>query len=213
MSQLAGADSLSLVEQLVEAGFERVAGADEAGRGACAGPLVAAAVILPVGAPIAGLADSKQLTARKRDLVYELIVEKALAWSVVEISPGECDALGMQAVNLAALRRVLLRLSITPDFALTDGFAVDGLGFPALGVWKGDQVAACVSAASVIAKVTRDRIMDAAAKDYPQYLFEKHKGYCTQAHRRCLEQHGPCGLHRLSYANVQRAREVWLASL
>jgi ribonuclease HII len=187
-------------------GFELIAGADEAGRGACAGPLVAGAVILRPGkgGEIPGLADSKLLTANQRDRVYEQIMKRALAWSVVCVESGECDALGMHQANLAALRRALLRLQPTAVFALTDGFSVDGLGVPNLAIWKGDRVAACVAAASVIAKVTRDRIMTSWHDELPAYAFDIHKGYCTPLHQERLEEHGPSHIHRWCFENVRR---------
>lgn len=195
---------------LRRAGFGLVAGADEAGRGACAGPLVAGAVILDERSTrhLSGLNDSKLLTAATRERLYQQIVDRAVAWSVVEVSPTECDELGMHEANLQALRRALLRLEPVPEFALTDGFAVGGLACPALAVWKGDQVAACVAAASIIAKVTRDRIMTAFDEHYSGYGFTAHKGYCTAEHQRRLEDLGPCPIHRMRYENVQAAARV-----
>ena len=142
-------------------GFAAIAGADEAGRGACAGPLVAAACVLPAGrrGRVPGLADSKLLTAATRDEVYAEVVDRALAWSVVTIPVADLDARGMHVTNLEALRRAVLNLDPAPDYVLTDGFPVPGLARPGLAVWKGDRVAACVAAASVLAKVTRDRMM------------------------------------------------------
>ncbi|SYZ34035.1 ribonuclease HII [Propionibacterium australiense] len=195
---------------LAEAGFGPVAGADEAGRGACAGPLVAAAVILddsPEGR-IEGLADSKKLTAGARERLYDEITARALAWACVRVEATECDRLGMSEADLQGLRRALLRLEPAPRFALTDGFPVPGLPVPGLGLWKGDQVCACVSAASIIAKVTRDRIMDAYDEQYPGYGFGGHKGYATAVHRESLERLGPCAIHRLSYANVRAATRL-----
>ncbi|HSK32750.1 MAG TPA: ribonuclease HII [Propionicimonas sp.] len=187
-------------------GFDLIAGADEAGRGACAGPLVAGAVILKPGksGEIPGLADSKLLTPLARDRVYEQILKRAVAWSVVSIDPGECDTLGMHQANLAALRRALLRLQPTASFALTDGFGVDGLGMPNLAIWKGDRVAACVAAASVIAKVTRDRLMAGWHDELPDYAFDIHKGYCTPLHQERLEAYGPSHIHRWCFENVRR---------
>lgn len=198
---------------LRRAGFERIAGADEAGRGACAGPLVAAAVVLGTSpsAQIQGLRDSKLLTPAVRERVYAEVVAKALAWSVVIVEPAECDALGMHVANISALRRSVLRLDAAPDFVLTDGFPVDGLGAPSLAMWKGDAVAGCVAAASVIAKVTRDRIMTAAHDTWPDYRFDIHKGYCTPLHQEHLDAHGPCEIHRRCFDNVRRAAR--LASL
>lgn len=195
---------------LWRAGFDLVAGADEAGRGACAGPLVAGAVILDERAVrhLDGLNDSKLLSAATRERLYDEIVACALAWSAVEVSPSECDQLGMHEADLQGLRRALLRLDPQPGFALTDGFAVSGLACPGLAVWKGDQVAACVAAASIIAKVTRDRIMIDYDAQYEGYGFAEHKGYCTAEHQRRLEDLGPCPIHRLRYENVQAAARV-----
>lgn len=192
---------------LSRAGLCPVAGVDEAGRGACAGPLVAAAAILPEGRAgrIPGLADSKLLTARARERCYEEIVRRAAAWSVVVVEPGECDRLGMHVANVEALRRALARLEVRPAYVLTDGFPVDGLGAPGLAMWKGDRVAACISAASVIAKVTRDRIMVRLAQDYPDYDFGTHKGYITAEHAEELAARGPCPIHRMRFVNVRRA--------
>ena len=187
-------------DALRAAGFARVAGADEAGRGACAGPLVAAAVILSPDRPIEGLRDSKQLTAHQRDALYDLIRARAQATAIVRVEADECDRLGIQEADIQGLRRALL--AVEPDFALTDGFAVDGLGCPGLALWKGDQVAACVAAASVLAKVCRDRIMADYDADFPGYGFAAHKGYATPAHQRALARLGPCPIHRMTYANV-----------
>jgi ribonuclease HII len=197
-------------QALRRGGFDLIGGADEAGRGACAGPLVAGAVILRPGRTgrIDGLADSKLLSPKQRDRVYEIIVSRALAWSVVSIDPAECDQLGMHQANLTALRRALASLSPQPDFALTDGFSVDGLPSPSLSIWKGDRVAACVSAASVVAKVTRDRIMADWHRHYPEYALDIHKGYCTVLHQERLDQHGPSVIHRQCFENVRRAGKV-----
>lgn len=191
---------------LARAGLTPVAGADEAGRGACAGPLVAGAAILSdkAAARIDGLRDSKLMTARARERAYEEIVEKAVAWSVAVMPPAECDELGMHVANLAVLRRAVQRLEVSAAYVLTDGFPVDGLGVPGLSMWKGDRVAACVAAASVLAKVTRDRIMVEADGQYPGYGFAVHKGYCTGDHQTALERLGPCEIHRLRFDNVRR---------
>jgi ribonuclease HII len=195
---------------LARVGLAPVAGADEAGRGACAGPLVAAATILSdaKSKQISLLRDSKLLSAAQRDRAYAEIVRKAVAWSVVIIEPGECDRLGMHVANVEALRRALLRLEVPPTYALTDGFPVDGLGVPGLAVWKGDRVAACVAAASIIAKVTRDRIMCELDEVYPQYEFKIHKGYCTELHQERLDAYGPSATHRMRFENVSRTASV-----
>ena len=188
-------------------GIELIAGVDEAGRGACAGPLVAGAAILPAGKAgiIPGLADSKLLTEKARERCYEHVVKRALAWSVVSISHEECDRLGMHVANIEALRRAVALLDVPASYVLTDGFPVDGLGVPGLAVWKGDRVAACIAAASVLAKVTRDRIMVEMDADWPAYDFKTHKGYITDVHTAALTEHGPSPVHRMRFVNVRRA--------
>ena len=195
---------------LARVGLSPVAGADEAGRGACAGPLVAGAAILSDARSrqIGGLRDSKLLTALQRDRLYREITAKALAWSVVVVEPGECDRLGMHVANVMALRRALLRLDLAPTYVLTDGFGVDGLGVPGLAVWKGDRVVACVAAASILAKVTRDRIMRELDRIFPEYAFAVHKGYCTPLHQERLDRHGPSAAHRMRFENVSRTARV-----
>jgi ribonuclease HII len=192
---------------LARAGLAPVAGIDEAGRGACAGPLVvAAAVLRPARSAevpgVPGLADSKLLSAQAREAAYAQIMDVALDWSVVVIPPGDIDRLGLHVCNVSGMRRALAGLSSRPGYVLTDGFPVRGLAVPALAMWKGDQVAACVAAASVIAKVTRDRMMSELHADYPVYGFARHKGYSTRSHMRALAQHGPCAEHRHSFVNV-----------
>ncbi|KAJ1684075.1 hypothetical protein LUZ63_020644 [Rhynchospora breviuscula] len=188
-------------------GMDHVAGVDEAGRGACAGPLVAAAVVLPAtkAGQVPELADSKLLTERARERCYAQVVRRALAWSVVVVGPEECDRLGMHVANVEALRRALARLEVRPSYVLTDGFPVDGLEVPGLAMWKGDRVAACISAASVVAKVTRDRLMALEHERWPAYDFATHKGYCTTPHQDALDRHGPCPIHRHRFVNVRRA--------
>jgi ribonuclease HII len=188
-------------------GLARIAGADEAGRGACAGPLVAGAAILPdtKAGIVPGLADSKLLTEKARERCYDQIVRRALAWSVVVIDSDECDRLGMHVANVEALRRSIALLPVAPDYVLTDGFPVDGLGVPGLAVWKGDRVAACIAAGSVLAKVTRDRIMCELHEEWPAYDFATHKGYITDVHAAALTAHGPSPVHRMRFVNVRRA--------
>jgi ribonuclease HII len=196
-------------------GFEAVAGADEAGRGACAGPLVAAACVLPPGkrGRVPGLADSKLLTPAARERVYDEVVDRASAWSVVEIPVEDLDARGMHVTNIEALRRAVCALDPGPDYVLTDGFPVSGLATPTLAVWKGDRVAACVAAASVLAKVTRDRIMRELHERWPEYDFAGHKGYITDVHSAALDRHGPCPQHRKRFVNVARARDSHAARM
>jgi ribonuclease HII len=188
-------------------GIEPIAGVDEAGRGACAGPLVAGACILPDGKAgiVPGLADSKLLTEKARERVYAQVVRRAVAWSVVVIDSEECDRMGMHVANVEALRRAVALLDERPSYVLTDGFPVDGLEVPGLAVWKGDRVAACIAAASVLAKVTRDRMMVELDATYPVYDFKTHKGYITEVHSAALDEHGPSPVHRMRFVNVRRA--------
>lgn len=195
---------------LWRAGFDHVAGADEAGRGACAGPLVVAACVLPRGrrGEIDGLTDSKLVSAPTRDRLYDEVVRRAVAYSVVVVPAAEIDAYGLHVANLAGMRRALGTLVPGADYALTDGFPVPGVGVPATAVWKGDATVACISAASILAKVTRDRIMCELHERWPQYEFARHKGYVTPEHAAALERLGPCQQHRRRYVNVRRAVHV-----
>ena len=197
----------ALERTLQNHGFQHVAGADEAGRGACAGPLVVAAVILPTGrrGEVPGLADSKLLTEIARERAYDEVLKRALAWSVVVVPPQEVDSTGLHVMNVRAMRQAVQRLDPCPSYVLTDGFPIAGMPAPALAVWKGDRVAACVAAASVVAKVTRDRMMNELHARFPAYEFDKHKGYSTPEHMAALKQHGPCQEHRFSYVNVRGA--------
>jgi ribonuclease HII len=199
-----------LERRLRRAGFGLIGGADEAGRGACAGPLVVAACVLPPGrrGVIPGLADSKLLTPAARERVYVEVLARALSWSVVVIQPADIDRIGLHVANVSGMRRALAQLEPAPSYCLTDGFPVRGLGRPGLAVWKGDRVAACVAAASVLAKVTRDRMLVELDARFPEYGFAEHKGYVTPAHGAALERHGPCPEHRHSYVNVRRAAQV-----
>ena len=189
---------------LARAGFVQVAGIDEAGRGACAGPLVVAAVMLDPRrrSGIGDIADSKSLTAVAREEAYRQVMALAVSWHVVVIPSEEIDRTGLHVCNIAGMRRALAGLSPQPEYVLTDGFPVRGLGVPALAMWKGDEVAACVAAASVVAKVTRDRLMRDLHTRYPVYGFARHKGYSTRSHMRALTAYGPCPEHRRSFANV-----------
>jgi ribonuclease HII len=188
-------------------GFQHVAGVDEAGRGACAGPLVVAAVVLPAGrrGEIAGLADSKLLTAEQREIAYAQVIARATAWSVCVIPTQEVDHRGVHVANVSGMRRAVSTLSVLPNYTLTDGFPIPGMPSPACAVWKGDQVVGCVAAASVVAKVTRDRMMRELHERFPQYAFASHKGYCTPEHDAALSEHGPCEEHRFSFVNVRKA--------
>ena len=194
----------AIESQLIDAGITPLAGVDEAGRGACAGPLVIASVILhdPFAEDLSAVRDSKDVSEKERENLYELLVEKAAAISTIIVPPAEVDARGVHAANLDGMRRAVQGLSITPAYVLTDGYAIEGLGIANLAVWKGDQVAHCISAASIIAKVTRDRIMRDLDTSFPEYGFAKHKGYITASHTKALNEHGPCIEHRQSFANI-----------
>lgn len=195
-------------DRLRAVGFVRVAGCDEAGRGALAGPLVAAAVILPPGCPIDGLADSKLLTPARREALAAEILACAVAHSVVWVSPERIDRDGIQRCNLALLGRALRSLPGGYDYALADGFQLGDTDRPVLGIRKGDQVAACVAAASILAKVSRDRMLRRAARRHPGYGFERHKGYGTSEHWDALRQLGPSSYHRRSFAGVATAGQA-----
>jgi ribonuclease HII len=192
---------------LARAGFTPVAGIDEAGRGACAGPLVVAAVVLEPASirQMPGLADSKLLSPQAREDAYAEVLRRALDWHVVVIGSDQIDATGLHVCNVSGMRRAFAGLRTKPGYVLTDGFPVRGLGAPALAVWKGDRVTASVAAASVLAKVSRDRMMRDLHERYPQYGFDRHKGYVTDEHVRALEQHGPGPVHRYSFVNVVAA--------
>ncbi len=203
-----GENGLWAFERVLQrSGFVHVAGTDEAGRGACAGPLVVAAVVLPHGrrGEVPGLADSKLLTERARERAFDEVAVRALAVSVVVVPPGEVDRFGLHVMNVRAMRQAVVRLDPCPSYVLTDGFPVPGMPAPALAIWKGDRVAACVAAASVVAKVTRDRMMCELARRFPAYGFEVHKGYSTSEHTAAMGEHGPCPEHRFSYVNVRAA--------
>lgn len=212
-----GSGLLCYERVLARAGLAPVAGIDEAGRGACAGPLVVAAVVLPVDSATSRfqtgqLGDSKSLTPMLRERVYQDILRRASAWHVVVIPARDIDRFGLHVCNVTGMRRAVAGLRCRPGYVLTDGFPVSGMPAPALAVWKGDQVAACVAAASVLAKVTRDRIMTDLHELYPEYEFAEHKGYVTERHARALAERGPCPEHRFRYANVNEALRALEAS-
>ncbi|TWH22911.1 RNase HII [Prauserella rugosa] len=202
-----GATPWALQGALERRGLGPVAGVDEAGRGACAGPLVVAACILRNGdaARLSELTDSKLLTAAARERVYDRVVRRAVSYSIVIVPPSEVDALGIHVTNIEGMRRAVSGLSTPPGYVLIDGFGVPGLPAPSVPVIKGDRAVACVAAASVLAKVTRDRIMTELHAEYPEYGFDVHKGYTTGEHGEALTAHGPSPVHRWSYTNVAAA--------
>jgi len=185
-------------------GISAIAGVDEAGRGPCAGPLVIASVILKdVNAPeLLRVRDSKALSEKVRESLFDPIIEHSLSYSIIEISPEEIDLKGLHKCNLEGMRRAVNALPIVPDYVLTDGYAIEGLSIPTLAVWKGDQVAPSISAASILAKVYRDRVMREFDAQYPEYGFAKHKGYITAAHTAALNKYGATRIHRTSFSNI-----------
>ncbi len=189
---------------LIEAGITPLAGVDEAGRGACAGPLVIASVVLadPYAPELAKVRDSKDVSEAEREKLFDLVTSIALSISVITVPAAEVDSRGVHAANLDGMRRAVQGLSVTPSYVLTDGYAIEGLAIPNVAVWKGDQVVTCISAASIIAKVTRDRAMRELDITFPDYGFAKHKGYITKVHTEALQEHGPCIEHRRSFANI-----------
>lgn len=196
----------TLEAALYRSGLGPVAGVDEAGRGACAGPLVVAACVLRPDRVegLAGLNDSKKLTAKTRERLFPLICRSALAYHVVFIDSVEVDRRGVHAANIEGMRRAVAGLSVPLGYVLCDGFRVPGLPAPSLPVIGGDEVVACIAAASVLAKVSRDRLMVAMDADHPGYGFAAHKGYSTAAHSAALTELGPCAQHRMSFINVRR---------
>ena len=200
----------TLESALYRNGLGPVAGVDEVGRGACAGPLVVAACILGPNRmdSLAALDDSKKLTTKMREELFPLIRRYALAYHVVFISPVEVDRCGVHAANIEGMRRAVAGLPVRPEYVLSDGFRVPGLPMPSLPVISGDAAAACIAAASVLAKVSRDRLMVAMDDDHPGYGFAEHKGYSTAAHTSALAQRGPCIQHRHSFINVARVAPV-----
>lgn len=197
---------------LEKAGLGPVAGVDEAGRGACFGPVTIAACILPPRPipALEGLTDSKQLTPRKRELLYDAIVHASLAHSVVHIPAQVIDRRGIQHANLDGARMAIAALGVTPGYVLIDAFRVPGLVCPQLPVVGGDYTARCIAAASVLAKVSRDRLVSEMARDFPEYGLDGHKGYSTAAHMDAVRRHGASREHRYSYANVRLANEVFV---
>ena len=184
--------------------MQLVAGVDEAGRGPLAGPVIAAAVILDERDRIPGLADSKTLSERRREQLADVIMEKALAWSIGRADHLEIDRLNILNASLLAMQRAIDGLSVTPGRVLVDGNRCPDTDYPATAIIQGDRTQACISAASILAKVNRDREMLEMDRHYPGYGFARHKGYPTRQHVRALSERGPCPIHRRSFAPVRR---------
>jgi ribonuclease HII len=189
---------------LIASGIKQIAGVDEAGRGPCAGPLVVAAVILkdPFAPELSEVRDSKELSEALREKLFDVVIEQALSYSIIEISVEEIDSFGLHKSNLEGMRRAINSLDVAPEYVLTDGYVIEGLAIPNLAVWKGDQVAVSISAASILAKVYRDREMVKLDSKYPGYGLAKHKGYITAAHTKALGELGVTEIHRKSFANI-----------
>ncbi len=190
----------TIEKEVIENGFKYVAGVDEAGRGPLAGPVCAAAVILPPDTEIEGLNDSKKLSEKKREALYDVVIEKALAYNIQLVDQDVIDEINILEATMLAMTRAVENLSIPADYVIIDGNRVPSLlQTPARAVVKGDAKSMSIAAASILAKVTRDRLMLSLAKDYPQYEFEKHKGYGTKLHCEKLLEFGPCPLHRRTF--------------
>lgn len=190
-------------QQALDAGHTMICGCDEAGAGPLAGPVYAAAVILPFGLEIPGLTDSKKLTEKKREALFPVIKEKAVAWAVASVDEKEIDATDILSARMKAMQLAIDALDVKADFALIDGNRDKGktsaVTTPHTCVIKGDSLSASIAAASILAKVSRDHWMMDAAKEYPQYRFEQHKGYGTKLHYELLREHGPSPIHRRSF--------------
>ena len=184
-----------------------VAGVDEAGRGPLAGPVVAAAVVLDPDRPIEGLDDSKKLNERQRESLFPQIRERALAWSVVEITPAEIDRINILQATLLGMKKAIEALTPCPVLALVDGNRSPDVSCEVRTIVQGDRLEPAISAASILAKVTRDRFMLEMHRRFPQYGFDRHKGYPTAEHMRLLEKWGPCEIHRRSFAPVRKAMQ------
>lgn len=189
--------------QAAERGFTRVAGIDEAGRGPLAGPVVSAAVILPpkVSSPL--IRDSKQLTPAQREEAYEFILSHASSVGVGAADAQTIDSMNIYRATKISMVRAVEGLTVMPDYLLVDAMALPELDIPQLRLIKGDRRSFSIAAASIVAKVTRDRMMDTYADEYPQYAFESHKGYATDEHKTALARHGPCPIHRKSFRGVK----------
>ena len=188
-------------------GCSPVAGIDEAGRGPLAGPVVAAAVILPDGFKCEGLNDSKKLTPSRREKIFEMLTsaDSGVIWSLSKIEPREIDSINILRATHKAMACAATSLEIQPAMSLIDGLPIKGFPFPYCAIVKGDSLSMSIAAASILAKVHRDRIMIEYAKTYPQYKFDRHKGYGTRLHLDALNTHGPCEIHRQSFAPVAQA--------
>ena len=200
---MAGTDLWALERACREEGYSSVCGCDEAGAGPLAGPVYAAAVILPFGAELPGLNDSKKLTEKKREALFPVIREQAVAWAIARVEAAEIDETDILSARMKAMQLAIDRLTPAPDFALIDGNRDHGrsaaVTTPHRMIVKGDSLSASIAAASILAKVSRDRYMKEIAAQYPQYEFDRHKGYGTKRHYELLRQYGPSPIHRRTF--------------
>ena len=180
-------------------GYHHICGVDEAGRGPLAGPVCAAAVILPENTIIDGVNDSKKLTEKKREALFDVITEKAVSYCVAYASVEEIEALNILNATMLAMKRAVEGLELPADYAMIDGNKLPDLSIDAEWIVKGDARSMSIASASILAKVSRDRLMYEYAKEYPQYSFEKHKGYGTKIHQEAILKYGPCPCHRMSF--------------
>ena len=191
--------SFELETQKIAEGYPLVCGCDEAGRGPLCGPVVAAAVILPVGIVIPGLDDSKKLTEKKREALYDVIIDRAIAFGIAEATPHEIDEINILNASMLAMQRAIDKMTVHPDCALIDGNCNRGFSLPAFPVVKGDSKSMSIAAASILAKVTRDRMCADLDLEYPEYGIAKHKGYPTKDHMDAVRLYGPSPIHRKSF--------------
>jgi len=198
---------------LYKKGYQLIAGLDEAGRGAWAGPIVAAAVILSPNSKIYGIKDSKLLTSRKREELFFKITQNSIAWAVGIVSHKIIDQRGINRANILACQKAIERLLVKPDYLLIDFIQWEKINLPYQSIIKGDRKVQSISAASIVAKVTRDHLLIKKDKKYPKYGFARHKGYGTQFHRQMIYQYGLCDFHRKSFRPMREIDKLWLSNI
>ena len=207
MAKLVVEDNRIYEKDLNSKGFKLIAGCDEAGRGPLCGPVVAAAVILPIGYALEGLTDSKQISEKKREYFYDIITRDAISYGIAEASPQEIDEINIYEASRLAMKRALAKLSIKPDYVLTDAMPMPDIE-NSLSIIKGDVKSITIAAASILAKVTRDRILIELDKEYPEYGFAKHKGYPTKLHLENIQKYGILNNYRISYKPIKEFLEA-----
>lgn len=195
--------SLEYETEAWQQGYRLIAGVDEAGRGPLAGPVVAAAVILPTNINLPAVNDSKKLTPKQRELAYQNILETALDWGIGVVNEARIDRINILQATYEAMREAIFNLKSPPEFILVDGRAIPGLNIPQRALIDGDSLSLSIAAASVVAKVVRDQIMTGYDREYPEYGFARHKGYGTKAHREAVAKWGPCKIHRRSFGPIR----------